>query len=120
LSNEQIAELLGISPETWRRWLTDRKPNPAAVRLLAILAGYMPWDGWQGWAVENGYLFPPGFRKNGLRPEEYQAVIYYRALARDYRAKMQNLEAELDQLRLQLQALEREQQHEPRIRLVAS
>jgi len=48
LSNEQAARVCGVSLRTYRRWRATGRPNTGAVRLLAILAGYVPWDGWQG------------------------------------------------------------------------
>ncbi|WP_328987885.1 hypothetical protein [Thiorhodovibrio winogradskyi] len=40
-----------------RAWLAGRCAQPAAVRLLAILAGFAPWDGWDDWEVDGGYYF---------------------------------------------------------------
>lgn len=48
LSDLQAAQICAIAPETYRRWRTDRRPNAAAVRLLAVTAGYVPWRGWEG------------------------------------------------------------------------
>jgi hypothetical protein len=49
LSNSDAAKLCGVSPETYRRWRTDRKPPLYAWRLLTIMAGYVPWTGWEHW-----------------------------------------------------------------------
>ncbi|MBI4005551.1 MAG: hypothetical protein HY356_02680 [Gammaproteobacteria bacterium] len=49
LNDTAAADFCFVSPHTYRRWRTDRKPNPCAVRLLAILAGYVPWSGWEKW-----------------------------------------------------------------------
>lgn len=49
LSTEDAARACLVSPETFRRWRSDRRPNPTAVRLLAVLGGYVPWPGWEGW-----------------------------------------------------------------------
>lgn len=50
-----------VSPETFRRWLSDRPAPPIAARLLAILTGYMPWRGWQDWRIDyDGELMLPG------------------------------------------------------------
>jgi hypothetical protein len=65
------------------------------LRLLAILAGYMPWDGWKGWEVDQGHLFPPGYNRNGIKPEEFFAVIYYRSLAREYQRQIEGLQARI-------------------------
>jgi hypothetical protein len=74
LSSEDAARFLFVSPETYRRWRADRAPNPTAVRLLAIRAGYLPWPEWQGWEMHNGRLFPPGYRDRGLTPGHVLAV----------------------------------------------
>jgi hypothetical protein len=68
LTNDQTADLCGVSTDTYQRWKRTWKPSVAAVRLLAILAGHVPWDGWDGWEIHQGYLFPPGFTRNGLAP----------------------------------------------------
>ncbi|MEX2525907.1 MAG: hypothetical protein WD750_13175, partial [Gammaproteobacteria bacterium] len=47
LTDAQAAAYCFASPETYRRWKRDRKPNPAALRLLAIRAGWVPWPGWE-------------------------------------------------------------------------
>lgn len=99
LSNQQAADLCGVSLRTYRRWLSTRKANAGAVRLLAILAGYVPWDGWQGWEVHQGLLFPPGYSKNGIAPGEFLALPFYRQSVSAYRERVQQLEAELSRLK---------------------
>ena len=71
----QAADFVGVSPETYRRWLSDRKPNLTAMRLLAIRAGCLPWPGWHDWEMRAGKLYPPGYRQ-GVRPGEILAVPY--------------------------------------------
>jgi len=73
---EQAAHATLVSPETFRRWRNDRRPNPTAVRLLAILGGYVPWPGWYGWEVHSGLLFPPGYTRHGIAPGEILALPY--------------------------------------------
>lgn len=96
LTNDQTAQALMVSPHTYRRWRCDRKPNPTAVKLLAVLAGHVPWPGWDGWEVHQGYLFPPGFRKNGILPTEFWNLPIYRSLARDFDLKLRELQAVID------------------------
>ncbi|GAB4302434.1 MAG: hypothetical protein Kow0096_23920 [Thiohalomonadaceae bacterium] len=76
LSNEDAARLCLVSPETYRRWRRDRSPNPTAVRLLAVLAGYVPWRGWDGWEVHSGLLFPPGYSRHGVAPADILALPF--------------------------------------------
>jgi hypothetical protein len=56
----QVADYCMVSPETVRRWIRTRKPNPAALKILAIKAGYLPWESWEDREMHNGYLFLPG------------------------------------------------------------
>lgn len=93
LSNESAAHSLLVSPETYRRWRCDRHANPTAVRLLAVLAGYLPWSAWHGWELHAGCLFPPGYTRHGLKPGEIMAMPFVYQLIGEYRR-------ELDELRL--------------------
>lgn len=74
-----------VAPATFRRWGRDRMPNPTAVRLLAVLAGYVPWPGWEGWEMHNGYLFPPGYSRHGLSPGDILALPFILQLVSEYR-----------------------------------
>ena len=76
LSNEDASRFCLVSPETYRRWCTDRKPNPTALRLMAIRAGYVPWSGWSGWEVHQGTLFPPGYSRHGIGPGDILALPF--------------------------------------------
>jgi hypothetical protein len=69
LTNSEAAKLCGVPLRTYRRWSAHGNPHPGAVRLLALLAGFVPFEGWQGWEFDNGCLFPPGYAKNGLTPD---------------------------------------------------
>lgn len=102
-SNAQAADACGVALRTYRRWLSEGNPNPGAVRLLAILAGYVPWDGWQGWEVHRGFLFPPGFSKGGILPGEFHALVFLRQLVTAYREDNQRLRARLAERQEQLE-----------------
>jgi len=95
ITNQRAAQICGVSPATYYRWKHDRKPNLAAVKLLAILAGYVPWPGWENWEMDNGYLFPPGFSKNGISPGDWHALVFQYQLVSELRRKNQELEAQL-------------------------
>ncbi|WP_201092826.1 hypothetical protein [Thiocystis minor] len=77
-SDQQAASACLVSLRTYRRWLASGNPDPTALRLLSILAGYVPWSGWAGWEVHNGYLFPPGYSRGGIPPAEFFALVFYR------------------------------------------
>ncbi|RME34851.1 MAG: hypothetical protein D6786_03640 [Gammaproteobacteria bacterium] len=106
LSNEQAARLCFVSPETYRRWKSDRKPNPCAVRLMAVMAGYMPWQGWHRWEVIGGCLFEPGARR-GLLPGDIQGLPFLK-LALEARSR------EVMELRRELEALRNSNEARPR------
>jgi len=76
LSTAEAAALCFVSKQTYRRWGRDRLANPTALRLLAIHAGYLPWEGWRGWEMHQGYLFPPGFNKGGLGPGDLMVIPF--------------------------------------------
>lgn len=67
------------------------------MRLPAILAGYVPWEGWE---VHNGYLFPPGYRRGGIRPGEFFAVVFYRQQVAEYQRVNRQLVARVKALEL--------------------
>jgi hypothetical protein len=73
-SNQQAADFCFVSVETYRRWRRDRPVNPMALRLLAIRAGYMPWDAWRDWTVFRGQLWSPGWQHYGVTPGEVTAL----------------------------------------------
>jgi hypothetical protein len=85
MSNAQAAAACLVSPHTYRRWRTDRTPNPTAIRLLSIMAGYLPWSGWSDWEMHRGFLFPPGYVRHGLSPGDVLAIPYTMQLLSRYR-----------------------------------
>ncbi|NEX19509.1 hypothetical protein G3480_04140 [Thiorhodococcus mannitoliphagus] len=88
-----------MSPRTYRRWLSSGNPDPTAVRLLAILAGFVPWSGWDGWEMHNGYLFPPGYQRGGIPPGEFFALVFYRQQVSAYQESNAKLRVELQALK---------------------
>lgn len=82
LSDPVAAGLCGVSDRSWRRWRSQGCPEVAAVRLLAVMAGYIPWPGWAGWEMHRGCLFPPGLTRHGLYPGDIVHLPYWQALAR--------------------------------------
>lgn len=74
MDNQQAADFLGVSLRTYRRWLKGKPPAWARL-LLAIRAGYVPWENWQGWQVVNDGILPPGYR-DPVTPGQIMAVPY--------------------------------------------
>lgn len=92
-SDLNAARYCGVSPHTYRRWRTDRQPSRAAVRLLAIRAGYLPWPEWSGWEMSGGLLFPPGMTRGGIAPGEVLAIPYLHALIAEQRRELRDWHA---------------------------
>ena len=90
LSPQQAASVCGVSSETYRHWRRDRTPNLAAVRLLAVIGGYLPWQGWEGWEMHNGFLFPPGYTRHGIRPGDILALPFTLQLLSEYRRRIES------------------------------
>lgn len=97
---EDAARFCLVSPETFRRWRTDRTPNPTAVRLLAVRAGYLPWPTWRGWEVHGERLFAPGTDRGGWLPGDLLAAPLWSQAAMGYRQEVERLQAELRAVRL--------------------
>ena len=91
LSAEDAAHICMVSPSTFRRWRADRRPNPTALRLLSIMAGYVPWRGWDGWEIHNSVLFPPGYSRHGIRPGDILALPFTLQLLAEYRRQLQEV-----------------------------
>ena len=91
LSTEDAARVCMVPKNTYRRWRGDRTPNPTALRLLSIMAGYVPWHGWDGWEMHNGVLFPPGYSRNGIRPADILALPFTLQLLAEYRRQLKEL-----------------------------
>lgn len=79
-SLEDAAAFCLVSPETFRRWRTDRSPSPLACKLLAIRAGYLPWPEWRDWRMTAGVLMPPSWNGRGVSAGEVAALPYVHQL----------------------------------------
>jgi len=75
-TDEDVSDLCGVTLTTYRIWKKKKNPNLASLRLLAVMAGYLPWDNWKGWEMHNGYLFPPGYSKKGLPSGEFFSFVF--------------------------------------------
>lgn len=84
-TSEAAAEFCMVSPQTYRRWRSDRVPNRTALRLLAIRAGFVPWSGWEGWEVHGGLLYPPGLSRGGISPGDLLAAPILQQLLSEQR-----------------------------------
>lgn len=81
-SEVEAARFVLVAPETFRRWVRDRSPNPTALRLLSMRAGFLPYPGWEGWLLRDGLLYPPGYSGTGFASGEVAALPFqYQRLA---------------------------------------
>ena len=99
MTPEQVADYCMVSPETVRRWIRTRKPNPTALKLLAIKAGYLPWKSWEDWEMHNGYLFPPGYTRHGILPGQITHAVFVHQLNLELKRQNRMLRQELEKLR---------------------
>lgn len=75
LPHDQLAARVGVAPRTLRRYLDqDAAPAPVA-RLLAILAGELPWPGAERWRYIRGALY---YRENpdGIALDDLPGIRY--------------------------------------------
>ncbi len=95
-TNQQAADFVGVSKETYRRWRSDRKPNIAAVKLMSVMAGKVPWHGWDYWEVHNGLLFPPQYNK-GVSPGQIMSIPYQLQLIAELERQVRQFKSMHDQ-----------------------
>ena len=98
----KLAEYCMISTETARRWLRTGKPNKAALKLLAVKAGYLPWSGWKNWEMDNGYLFQPGFTRYGIESGDIVALPFTMQLQSEYKKMIREKDAQIEALEAEL------------------
>lgn len=58
---------------------------------MAILAGHVPWAGWNGWEMHTGYLSPPGYNRHGFSPGNIFAMHFERQLSADLKHQIEGL-----------------------------
>lgn len=88
LSADQVADALFLSRTSVYRLYKNPASNLGAMRLLSIIAGYVPWDGWRGWEVHSGYLFAPGYTRGGLLPGDIMALPFTYQLLDEYKRQL--------------------------------
>lgn len=93
MSSEQVAAFLGVTVRTYRRWLRAKPPEWARL-LMAIRAGFVPWDGWRGWRIVDDGIVPPGYR-DSVTPGQIMAVPFRLQLIADLKTRIRQF-AELD------------------------
>lgn len=95
LSDTTLKTLLGIGDSTLYKWRKGAPIPIAYVRLLAVIAGYLPWHEWKGWEIHNGYLFPPGYTRNGISCGDFWARVYEKQLLSEYKRQIDELQTRL-------------------------
>lgn len=95
MSNQEAAAFLGVTLRTYRRWLNDTPPEWARL-LLAIRAGFVPWDGWQGWLMVDDGIVPPGYR-DAVTPGQIMAVPFRLQIIADLKRQIRQFSGMADQ-----------------------
>lgn len=96
-TDDQAADYCGVSVKTLRRWRENLNPPLAALKLLAIRSGALPWPDWSGWEMHSGHLFPPGQSRRGFAPGHVLVVTYLHAQVAEQKRQIEELRAQLDQ-----------------------
>lgn len=77
---QHVAHALGVSAKTLDRWAErDRAPRPARL-LLEVLAGFMPWPGFECCEVKRGAVYVHDLA-DGMTPAEIAAAYWQRQRA---------------------------------------
>ncbi len=97
LSVDETADYLGVSLRTVQRWIQFDNAPAWASYLLWIHAGHLPWTDWEGWQVDNGHLFQPGFSRHGMSPGDIYALPFLYQLLAEYRRKSREFDSLIDQ-----------------------
>ena len=58
-----------------KRWRKKENYPDWAIELVAVKAGYFPWEDWEGWKFDNGYIFSPNLRY-GFKPQDIENVHF--------------------------------------------
>ena len=60
IDKNRVLALLEVSKRTFQRWSANNSYPIWAIKLVAMEAGYLVGDGWQGWRVgRDGKLYSP-------------------------------------------------------------
>ena len=95
----QTAEFLHVSKKTLYRWEQTGRPDPTASKLMAIRAGFVPWENWRGWEMHAGRLFAPGQLRHGLTASMIEGMVIVRQYKDTLEAENKKLRAEIDEIR---------------------
>ncbi len=96
ISIDDAAGYCGKHRTTWARMEAGAsRVCQVCYRLMEILGGMMPWDGWSGWEIRGGTLYQPGTFSRGLLPGHLVAVDWTRELVRELGKDVAQLRGEL-------------------------
>ncbi len=106
MTDADVAELVFVSPHTYRRWKSDRTQDPCAIQLLAIIIGYAAWPGWEKFYFNHydGKLYcddlKHGFALSDLWHHHYLAQTAEDVMVEniELKDKIERLEEELHQI----------------------
>lgn len=105
-SAESIAQYLGVTTKTVRRWKDGQPLPPTAFKLLQLrygdLSGLMGED-WQGFTFgRDGKLYPPFFR-GGFSAPQICGMFFEMQGLRHLRRENKRIQEQLDAVRIELE-----------------
>ncbi len=79
LTVDEAADLCGLHPRSYRRQeLGDTRVSLAVYLLLSILAGCMPWPGWENWRMVDGELYAPEDLRHSVTQSTIKSLHWWR------------------------------------------
>ncbi|AOU98027.1 hypothetical protein BI364_08690 [Acidihalobacter yilgarnensis] len=82
LSEEQAAQIAGVSLRTWRRWERGESPMPTSAWqwFRTVTDGLPLVKDWEGWGFKDGKLWSP--ENEGFTPGQIRSLTYLQALSK--------------------------------------
>ena len=99
MDRQQTVDFLQISLPTFHRWERSGHPDPTASKLMAIMAGYLPWANWSGWEIHGVHLFAPGQSSSGVTSPQIENMAIMFQHRDSLQEENQKLQEQLDQYR---------------------
>jgi len=84
IKKNEVVRVCRVNERTVRRWRCHDTYPAWAYKLMGYHAGFFIWDGWDGWYIEDGLIYPPQY-KHGFTPNDVAMMGFMRAELNSYR-----------------------------------